>query len=156
MEGVVRFGKWEGKDLQWDVLKETEYSQLLLCRRCIGSVNMYGRRWKDWGTREWLNNEFLMKAFTDQDRIRIVNARILTNNVLTKDNVFILSDEEVKAYMKEQHFKNRDYNYILTRSKYNDNSNYTNYCYYSNAICISNSSSSYGTYSFYPALYLKK
>lgn len=64
--------------------------------------------WKDCSLRQWLNNDFIEKHFTRDEKNLLFNAIIETDGVYTQDKMFCLSIEETRkygAYIKDSYYK---------------------------------------------------
>lgn len=114
--GVVRFGTYpqgteEPEPIEWLVLEERDSKMLLLAKRaldCKPYNNEYGDvTWESCTLREWLNSEFLSRAFTKRELTHVVEARIVNadneeygtdGGAETLDRVFLLSLEDVETY----------------------------------------------------------
>ena len=102
---------YEMKPLKWRVLDVIDGKALLVTVDCIIGKGLNLQRhgfWKDDLLRSFLNNSFYKVAFSDSEREQIVLSTIqnpkneVTNNgggPDTKDNVFLLSIDEVEKYM---------------------------------------------------------
>ena len=73
--------------------------------------------------REYLNKEFYSKAFSDSDKLKIVNVKLADVNN-TKDNVFLLSKEEAETLMTQEERKLGDGNCNRWTYGYNCNNCY--------------------------------
>lgn len=105
----ITLGTWEGKPIQWLVLKEEGLATLVISRYPLLSHKFNenrnnGNRWDSSSLRKYLNNEFYKQAFNEEEKKRIVNAYLSSPNG-TKDNVFVLSKGEADALMKVEEFK---------------------------------------------------
>ena len=111
---IITFGKWNDQPIEWVVLKEDHF-QLLVISRWVIEIRRFdssssGRKWKDSELRSYLQNEFYEKAFTVKEKQQIVNTK-LEDVGDTKDNVFILSKEEmIKLLADGDDYENRYYN----------------------------------------------
>ena len=94
---VITLGTWEGKPIEWIVLKEEKGLTLVFCKGAVNrmdcSWNGTSGTWRDLNIRKWLNNEFYNNAFTDEEKKKIVNS-FLKDPESTKDDVFLLSYDE--------------------------------------------------------------
>lgn len=118
--GTVTFGAYEQiegqygeEDLEWLVLEkeEDEGRALLITVDCIECMPYHGEKkeitWEDSSIRQWLNGPFLQEAFSEEELDQIVQVDVETRvneefdqegSVTTSDRVFLLDDEEVRAY----------------------------------------------------------
>ena len=108
----ITLGTWEGKPIEWLVLKEEGLATLVISRYPLLSHKFNentsdGNRWDSSSLRKYLNNEFYKQAFNEEEKKRIVNAYLSSPNG-TKDDVFVLSKEEADALMKVEEFKYSD------------------------------------------------
>ena len=102
------------KDITWYVLEEKDGKLLLLCEQILNAVS-FDKEWKDtsWRNsdiREWLNDEFYKKAFSDTEKKSIQSTTVKTAKNETHgtsggadatDKVFLLSIEEAKKYFAD-------------------------------------------------------
>lgn len=59
--------------------------------------------WADCTLRSWLNGEFLDVAFSDEERMQIIQVTNATENAPdTQDSVFLLSLDELNAYFPDE------------------------------------------------------
>lgn len=105
----ITLGTWDGKPIEWLVLKEEGLATLVISRYPLLSHKFNentnnGNRWDSSSLRKYLNNEFYKQAFNEEEKKKIVNAYLSSSNG-TKDNVFVLSKEEADALMKVEEFK---------------------------------------------------
>lgn len=149
MSDTIEFGRYRGKPLQWDILYEDSYKQLLFCITAVRRERPFnGSTWEDHYCHKWLNEEFLKEAFSNKELKQIVNTRYTDGEAIIKDNVFLLSKAQCRSHLKKEHFDKR--NYILTRS--HDDSH--QYFYFSSSGL--RTAYSYDNFDYYPAIYLKK
>lgn len=100
----ITLGTWDGKPIEWLVLKEEGLATLVISRytlfsRCFDNNN--NNRWCNSSLRNYLNNEFYTEAFNEEEKKRIVNAYLASPDG-TKDNVFVLSKEEADLLSQEE------------------------------------------------------
>ena len=72
-------GTWDGKPIEWLVLKEEGLATLVISRYPLLSHKFNentndGNRWDSSSLRKYLNNEFYKQAFNEEEKKRIVNA----------------------------------------------------------------------------------
>lgn len=105
----ITLGTWNGNPIEWIVLKEEGLATLVISKDTIGKYyfdgNSSNSSWAHSWLRTFLNNDFYEKAFTAEEKKKIVNAK-LTDVGNAKDNVFILSENEVKTLLT---LENDDY-----------------------------------------------
>lgn len=104
----ITLGTWDGKPIEWLVLKEEGLATLVISRYPLLSHKFNentndGNRWDSSSLRKYLNNEFYKQAFNEEEKKKIVNAYLSSPNG-TKDDVFVLSKEEADALMKVEEF----------------------------------------------------
>lgn len=104
----ITLGTWGGNPIEWLVLKEEGFATLVISKDTIGKCLFDGNSSSNWvhsSLRTYLNNDFYENVFTAGEKKKIVNAK-LTDVGNAKDNVFILSENEVKTLLTEE---NDDY-----------------------------------------------
>lgn len=100
----ITLGTWNGKPIEWLVLKEEGLATLVISRYTLFSHcfdNNHDNRWCNSSLRNYLNNEFYTEAFNEEEKKRIVNAYLASPDG-TKDNVFVLSKEEADLLSPEE------------------------------------------------------
>ena len=114
----ILLGTWNDEPLRWVVLKEDDFGMLVISKESIGKRQFNGdnstNTWSDSDLRKFLNGEFFETAFLKEDKKKIVNS-YLEYPEGTKDNIFILSQEEMKQLLlKDDSDKYEDnyYKYI--------------------------------------------
>lgn len=84
------------ESIEWKILKREDNKALLLSEKgldCHEYHNCYDRiTWENSELKEWLNSEFIINAFNDEENL------ILADNNIIKDKVFILNSEELNEY----------------------------------------------------------
>lgn len=108
-------GKWDGKPIEWSVLKEESFGTLVISKDRIALMEFnYSSSNNNWGScslRKFLNGDFFNQAFSDDEKKKIVNVKL--DN--TKDDIFILTEDEVKTLLKDD----GNFSYCCwTRTKY--------------------------------------
>ena len=97
--------------IEWIVL-ERRNNMILALSKYIIDCKCYNHSfancsWKDCVLRQWLNNDFYNKAFTDEEKQKIQPTKITNDYTInsktydlgtTKDKIFILDDDEVIEY----------------------------------------------------------
>lgn len=105
----ITLGTWNGNPIEWLVLKEEGFATLVISKDTIGKYHFDGdssnSSWAHSWLRTFLNNDFYEKAFTAEEKKKIVNAK-LTDVGNAKDNVFLLSENEVRTLLTDE---NDDY-----------------------------------------------
>ena len=124
---IVLFGKYEqdnvdnGKEaIEWIVLdKYSDGSYLLISRFGLDAKPFNDKlcafSWDMCTLRKWMNSTFYDAAFSSAEKSKIKTASLTNKDNFfwgtyggqdTKDNVFLLSDEEAKKYFKDNDGKN--------------------------------------------------
>ena len=71
-EPTIQFGTWEGKPIEWIVLKRESFGILIFSKLALFSLNPNNNgkagTWTDSGLRHYLNGEFYDKAFTENEK----------------------------------------------------------------------------------------
>lgn len=94
---VIKIGTWEGKAIEWIILKE-ENGGLLLLSKTILFQSKYdddSNNWKQSYICKYLNNEFYDTAFSTSEKKAIINAK-LEDVQNAKSDVFLLSRNEAE------------------------------------------------------------
>ena len=147
---IVTFGKWhytlrsktkeDMQPIQWIVLDTRDNIALLISKFGL-DLQRYNQdrgqtTWKDCTLKRWLNNTFLMGAFSEEERdkkivgINVIEKRkllypeIKLSNDNMSDKVFLLSSQEVSMYLPTK--KSRicpSTKYIIKKGSWNDNDN---------------------------------
>ncbi len=101
-----------GKEaIEWLVLNKEEDKMLVVSNNCLDwrqfNTKDVDVTWESSTIRQWLNEEFIKKAFSAEEQLRIISSEINTpNNKIygtngggsTIDRVFLLSADEVNEY----------------------------------------------------------
>lgn len=96
---IITLGTWEGKPIEWLVLKEEGFATLVVSKNILfnhyfdSNVN----RWDSSALRRYLNCEFYKQAFNENEKKKVINVQL--TDVNTKDNIFVLSINEVENLM---------------------------------------------------------
>lgn len=94
---VITLGTWNGNPIEWIVLKEDDFSALVVSKNIL-FTRRFDPNYNDWNNSEirtYLNGDFFRQAFTDEDRKSIVNTFVEGR----KTDVFLLSKNEAESYM---------------------------------------------------------
>ncbi len=96
---IVTLGTWDGKPIQWIVLKESKLGSVVISKDCLfqRKFDSQNRDWPDSDIRAYLNGEFFQQAFRAEEQKRIINTIIDGK----KTDIFLLSKEEVENWMTE-------------------------------------------------------
>ena len=122
VEGNVTFGTYEQdgnlengpEPIEWVILDKGDDRMLLVSKYILDAQYYYeintseeGIGWEDSTVRTWLNSDFYNTAFNDEEKKYIPLSKIISswrNTSITEetdDYVFLLSDDEVKAYFSD-------------------------------------------------------
>lgn len=114
---VIKYGRYpdageEDEPIRWLVLKQDEGKLFVVSRDILDCVPFHTGEedvtWKTCSLRAWLNSSFLPRAFTGEERARIlpvelseaVNRGYGTKDTETvEDTVFILTPAQVRSYL---------------------------------------------------------
>lgn len=112
---VVSLGLWEKQPVEWIVIDEDAESYLLLSRYALERRPFHDYKaritWGNSSLRNWLNDIFLNKAFSVDDRKLILDTEVPFHNnpqfeqkqeASTTDKVFLLSGAEVEKYLSRE------------------------------------------------------
>lgn len=101
MNKIIRFGKWDNNPIEWLVLKEDDFGMLVVSKNSLFTAKFNNSsnnpEWKDSDIRKYLNGDFFDKAFSDIEKKKVMNAFL--SDVDSKDDVFLLSDNEANSYI---------------------------------------------------------
>ncbi len=121
-ENTITFGSYYNRyektkePLKWDILEEKDGKALIITHEII-DVKSYNSIYKEWKyekseVRQWLNNEFLKTAFSEDER-DIIQLTLVDNSTKptkdifyetpyenTNDKIFLLSYKEATTYYK--------------------------------------------------------
>lgn len=153
---IIILGTWEGKPIEWLVLKEEGFASLVISRDRIGTYkfdnNQSNNNWDSCDLRKFLKNDFYKFAFTEEEKKKIINVKLTDSNNV-KDNIFILSEQEVEYLSDDDYNRNhRDScSYcIWTRTKENSQ---ISHGYVDGCWCYHYANS---TFSVRPAMWVKE
>ena len=75
---IVTLGTWDGKPIQWIVLKESKLGSVVISKDGLfqRQFDYNNRDWPDSDIRAYLNGEFFQQAFRAEERKRIINTII--------------------------------------------------------------------------------
>lgn len=141
---VITLGSWNGNPIEWIVLKEDDFSALVVSKNVLFTrrFDPSSNDWNNSEIRAYLNGDFFRQAFTDEDRKSVVNAFVESR----KTDVFLLSKSEAKSYMSGDELNTGSWWWFRSPS-------------YSGDVSISGFfgfSSVYNTYGVRPAMYVKE
>ena len=116
---IIKFGSYPYeangtvRPIEWRVLANDGSKALLITKNGIDGVPYHkpggSITWAESTIRKWLNNEFLNKAFSPEQRRKIISSRIANKDnatyntrggIDTNDKLFLLSIEEANTYFK--------------------------------------------------------
>ncbi|MDD6060210.1 MAG: DUF6273 domain-containing protein [Ruminococcus sp.] len=94
---VIKIGTWEGKSIEWIVLKEERGSLLLLSKTILfqSKYDDNSNNWEQSYICKYLNNEFYNNAFSVSEKKVIINIK-LEDVQNAKNDVFLLSRNEAE------------------------------------------------------------
>lgn len=94
---IVTLGTWDGKPIQWIVLKESKLGSVVISKDGLfqRQFDFQNRDWPDSDIRAYLNGEFFQQAFRAEEQKRIINTIIDGK----KTDIFLLSKEEAENWM---------------------------------------------------------
>ena len=92
----------EKEPIEWIVLKEEEHRCLCISKYLIDCKQYHNLSekviWQDCTLRKWLNSDFLLSAFSSEERENILFSNVINPAKNTHDYIFLLSCDEVKKY----------------------------------------------------------
>ena len=91
---IITFGTWDGKPIEWIVLKEEYFGTLVVSKNILFSIRFdnNNNKWITSNACSYLNSDFYNGAFTYDEKLRIVN--VVLADVSSKNDIFLLSTEE--------------------------------------------------------------
>ena len=110
---TIFFGTYQGKSIEWQVLAKEDNKVLVISKYAL-ACRPYNTRdkavtWETCTLRKWLNNGFLVTAFSDEEKEKISTVTVpadknpqysVSAGVDTRDKVFLLSVTEAKEYFQ--------------------------------------------------------
>ena len=95
----IEFGNYNGKSIEWIVLKADKGEALIISKYVLKSNQFYIKDKKNFGenwweisnVKEWLNNEFYNESFNSDEKNKIVE-----KGFMKKEKVTILDNKEIK------------------------------------------------------------
>lgn len=100
---IITLGTWEGKPIEWVVLKEEGMFSLVITKTKLGNRRRFNNNnnnsWIQSDIRNFLNVEFFNNAFSSDEKKKIVNTFLSSPNN-TKDNIFLLDIHEAESLIK--------------------------------------------------------
>lgn len=114
---IVTLGTWDGKPIQWIVLKENKLGSVVISKDSlfVRQFDSQNRDWPDSDIRAYLNGEFFQQVFRAEEQKRIINTIIDGQ----KTDIFLLSKEEAENWMTSN--ERRGTGTWLLRSRYDSN-----------------------------------
>lgn len=96
----------EKEPVEWMVLREEKHRCLCISKYlldCQPYHHLPGRvTWQNCTLRNWLNHEFLMTAFSNEEREKILLSDVINPAKNTQDYIFLLSTDEVETYFDDE------------------------------------------------------
>ena len=93
---IITLGTWEGKPIEWLVLKEEGFASLVVSKYNLFTISFSNssNEWYNSDIRKYLNSTFFNRAFSESEKRKIFNVKL--NDVNTKDNIFIPNIDEAR------------------------------------------------------------
>ena len=89
--------------VEWIVLKEEQQRCLCISKYLLDCKPYHDSSknitWQDCTLRNWLNHDFLMQTFSNEEREKILLSTIENPAENTRDYIFLLSTDEVEEYV---------------------------------------------------------
>jgi hypothetical protein len=132
----IDFGSYKGEIIKWKVLKQDDESLLLITDKIIDSMPYNTNQkdettWEKSSLRIWLNNDFYITAFTEEEKGDILKCDVeAASNPLyntnpgnsTHDKVFILSISQANKYFKDDNDRiSQGTDYAIEKGLFRDN-----------------------------------
>lgn len=108
---VITFGTYEQdgnssngtEAIEWIVLKRDGNKAFVLSLYCLEQMPFNNKltsvTWANCSLRKWLNNTFLINAFSQVEQAQIVSTKVFDEGKQTTDKVFLLSEDETVDYL---------------------------------------------------------
>ena len=160
---IIKLGTWDGKPIEWIVLKEEDFGTLVISKSILFSKrfdkqrNHSGNKWDECELRQYLNNDFFEKAFNDVEKRSVVYALILGDECPnTKDNIFLLSCSEASSLFNGDSDRSMGSIWSL-RSPHHDGLEYTSHVRGDGVVKNKSSDCTYTDcpYGIRPAMYVR-
>ena len=154
---IITLGIWEGKPIEWIVLKKEGIFSLVITKTNLGGSRRFhssnNSNWEHSDMRKFLNEEFFNNAFSSDEKKKIVNTVISSPNN-TKDDVFLLDKSEAETLIKndDEYFRNANCSYCCWYRTPKNSS--VVYIGYPNKCCCGRGASS--NYCIRPVMYIKE
>ncbi len=114
-KGSLFLGKYNYRPIEWQIIAQKDNKALLFSKYILDyklfNEDSYCNAWFDCSLRDWLNNEFYSKSFTDDEKKYIIYSEVSPDanpyyyytkqGEITKDYVFLLSYKELDLYLKD-------------------------------------------------------
>lgn len=148
---VITLGTWNGNPIEWIVLKENDFSALVVSKNVLFTrrFDPSSNDWNNSEIRAYLNGDFFRQAFTDEDRKSIVNTFVEGR----KTDVFLLSKGEAASYMSGAELTASYRWWLRSYSSYDNNRSW-------NIFGVNGEFDYYGvvydSYGIRPAMYVKE
>lgn len=141
---VITLGSWNGNPIEWIVLKEDDFSALVVSKNVLFTrrFDPSSNDWNNSEIRAYLNGDFFRQAFTDEDRKSVVNASVDGR----KTDIFLLSKSEAKSYMSGDELNTGSWWWFRSPS-YNGDVSISGFFGFSSV---------YNTYGVRPSMYVKE
>lgn len=92
--------------IEWLVLKEEKHRCLCISKYLLDCKPYHNISeniiWQNCSLRHWLNNEFLLSAFSVEEREKILLSNIINPTQNTQDYIFLLSADEVEDLFDDE------------------------------------------------------
>lgn len=92
--------------IEWIVLIEEENRYLCISKYLLDCKQYHNRSenaiWQNCTLRSWLNHDFLMSAFSAEERERILLTDVVNPAKNTQDHIFLLSADEVENFFDDE------------------------------------------------------
>lgn len=110
---IIKFGRYEGEEIEWQILKITEGKALLITKNCVEDLPYHERdsvvTWRGCTLRKWLNSDFLHTSFNDNQCSAILSSKIFIDSwkksEFVTDKIFILSGAEARELFEDDCYR---------------------------------------------------
>ena len=155
----ITLGTWDGKPIKWLVLKEEGFASLVVSRDILFNRrfdqyrNHTGNKWDKCELRSFLNSDFYINAFEDNEKKKVMNC--LIGEFKVKDNVFLLNSEQAELLTSSE--RNKGCIWSL-RTPHGDGLEYTSHVRSDGVIKCVSSECTYtdNSYGIRPGMWIKE
>ena len=135
-KGSLFFGKYKYTPIEWQIIAYKDNKALLFSKYILDNKVFNNEsecnNWSDSSLRDWLNNDFYNKSFTDEEKKSIIRSEVspdsnpyyyYTNQgKTTHDHIFLLSYKELDSYLMDNDIRKYQFPTSSSHPSFIDNS----------------------------------